>query len=313
MGMSRKRIIWLVAPLLLGFVAVGIYAARIWYVYNHDSGLKKQVVDEAYRRGKSVDITKLREHVYLLRGAGGNITALVGSDGILIVDSDHAWMADKVGAALRTLNDTPVRYVINTHHHGDHRGGNGYFRRRGAQIIAHANTAKHMAGSKSPPSTPDDMPTVTFEQRYRLTLNGEDIHLVHLPNAHTDGDVIVQFTKANVLATGDAFYFGSYPYLSVGTKGTIDGHLAGQQIILNLVDDDTMIVPGHGPLARRGNLVETTRRLAKVRDYIAWLKSNGVPLGLAPAFYPTHGWRADWRQQPITDRFFLSLVYKTLP
>lgn len=311
MGVSRNTTVWLVA--LFGLVAVGAYTAWIGYIYIFHSGLTKPVVDNAVRQGMTVDVSKVRQGVYLLRGAGGNITALVGDEGILIVDSGERWMADKIGAALKTLSDKPVRYVITTHSHGDHRGGNGYFRQRGAEIIAHANTAKNMVIDTYAPASPEDMPTVTFETEYQLALNGEDIRLSHLPNAHTDGDVIVRFTKENVLTTGDAFSFGSYPFLSVGGNGSIGGHLAGHQKILARVNDNTMIVPGHGPLARKVDLAETAQRLGRIRDYAAALKSAGVPVELAPVFYPTYAWRADWRKRPMTDMFFLGLVYKTLP
>lgn len=297
----------------LAGVLAGGWTAYMWYIYSYDSGHTKPAKDDAYKAAKAVKITPLRDGLYMLQGDGGNITALVGDEGILIVDSDEAWMAPKIDAALKTLSSLPVRYVINTHFHGDHRGGNGYFRKQGAEIIAHTKTAEHMKVDTYAPAEPEDMPTITFEQDYKLTFNGEDIRLHYLPNAHTDSDIIVQFQKANVLTAGDVFSFGSYPFISVGTQGSIGRHIEAQQDIMKLANEATLIVPGHGDLARLPDLAETNERLTVIRDYVATLKGLGISRSLARAFYPTYGWRSDWRDAYVTDKTFLGLVYNTLP
>ncbi len=206
-----------------------------------------------------------------------------------------------------------MRYVINTQFHGDHRGGNGYFARQGAAIIAHANTAVHMKVDTYAPAKPEDMPTITFDQGYRMDFNGQEIEVGYLPHAHTDSDVYVYFRTANVLAAGDVFSFGSYPFISTGTDGTIDDILSAQARLLELVDDATEIVPGHGDRARKTDLAETNERLTSIHNYVATLKSLGISRNLARGFYPTYAWRADWRNTYVTDKFFLSLVYNTLP
>lgn len=303
----------LVVLILLGGVLAGGWAAYMWYIYSHNSGLTKVAKGKAYKMTKTVKITPLRGGLYMLQGDGGNITALVGDDGILIVDSDEAWMAPKIAAALKTLSDQPVRYVINTHFHGDHRGGNGHFALQGAEIIAHANTLGNMLKDTYSRAEPADMPTLTFDTEYSLVFNGEEVRLLYLPNAHTDSDIIVLFKNANVVATGDVFSFGSYPFISTGTHGTIGRHIEAQQEIAALTDSETLIVPGHGDLARKPDLLETNERLASIRDYVVTLKGLGISRSLARGFYPTYAWRADWRNAYVTDKMFLALVYNTLP
>ena len=168
------------------------------------------------------------------------------------------------------------------------------------------------ADTYAPPG-PDDLPTITFEDEYRLTFAGEEVVVRYLPNAHTDSDVFVYFPKANVLAAGDVFSYGSFPFISTGTNGTIDAHLAGQREMMALADEDTMIVPGHGALTDKAGLAETNGRLGDIRGNVAWLKNLGVSRSAARAFYPTHPWRSDWRNAYVTDKFFLALVYNTLP
>ena len=314
--MAAGRKSWfrrLVVLALLGGVLAGGWTAYMWYIYSHNSGHTKPAKDESYKAAKEVKITPLRAGLYMLQGDGGNITALVSDEGILIVDSDEAWMAPKIDAALKTLSDQPVRYVINTHFHGDHRGGNGHFRRQGAEIIAHVETLINMKADTYAPAQPDDLPTVTFTDEYRLTFAGEDVLIRYLPNAHTNSDVFVYFQKANVLAAGDVFSFGSFPFISTGTGGTIDAHLAGQREMQTLADAQTLIVPGHGDLTDKAGLAETNGRLGDIRGNVAWLKNIGVSRSAARAFFPTHPWPDDWRNAYVTDKFFLTLVYNTLP
>jgi glyoxylase-like metal-dependent hydrolase (beta-lactamase superfamily II) len=314
MASARRKILHTVGIVaLLGVLLGGAWTAYIWHIYWNDSGLTKPVKDEAFRESRTVAVTPLRDGLYMLQGDGGNITALVGGEGILIVDSDEDWMAPKIDAALKTLSDQPVRYVINTHFHGDHRGGNGYFRRQGAEVIAHVKTLENMKADTYAPAKPEDLPTITFEDEYRLSFAGEDILIRHLPNAHTNSDVFIYFQQANVLAAGDVFSYGSFPFISTGTHGTIDAHLSGQQELLALVDKQTLIVPGHGALTDKAGLAETNGRLGDIRGNVAWLKKMGVSRSAARAFYPTYPWRADWRNAYVTDKFFLALVYNTLP
>ena len=314
MASARRTVLhWAGILALLGVLLGGAWTAYMWHIYWNDSGLTKPVKDEAFRAAKSVEITPLRGGLYMLQGDGGNITALVGDEGVLIVDSDEAWMAPKIDAALKTLSDQPVRYVINTHFHGDHRGGNGYFRRQGAEIIAHTNTLANMKADTYAPAAPEDLPTITFDEEYRLTFAGEEVLIRHLPNAHTNSDVFVYFPKANALAAGDVFSYGSFPFISTGTNGTIDAHLAGQQELLALANEQTQIVPGHGELTDKAGLAETNGRLGDIRGNVAWLKKMGVSRSAARAFYPTYPWPAEWRNAYVTDKFFLALVYNTLP
>lgn len=314
MAVSRKRLFWGIAVIGLAGVAIaGGWTAYMWHIYWNDAGRVKPVKDTAYREAKTVVITPLRDGLFLLQGDGGNVTALTGDDGILIVDSDEAWMAAKIHEALKTLSDQPVRYVINTHFHGDHRGGNGHFRRLGAEIVAHRQTLANMKADTESPAGPDDLPTITFEDEYTLSFNGQTVLIRHLPNAHTNGDVFVYFQEADVLSTGDMFSYRAFPFISTGTAGTIDGHLAAQQAILALANDGTIIVPGHGGVTDKAGLSDTNARLGDIRGYAAWLQMMGVDRNAARMLYPTYSWPDDWRNGPITDKFFLGLVYATLP
>ena len=309
----KKKLLALSAITAFGGLILAGYLGYIWYIYNYDSGLVKPVKDAAYKSAKSVDVEKLSDAVYVLRGDGGNVTALIGDDGILIVDTDERWMAPKIHAALMTLAEAKVAYVINTHSHGDHRGGNGYFRARGAEVIAHKNTAANIKVDTYDPATPDEYPTILIDDEYKLTFNDENITIRHLPNAHTNGDIYVRFEKANVIATGDAFSYAMFPYISAGTGGSIGGHLSAQGRLADEIDSQTAIVPGHGPTTNRDGLSETTSRIADIRNHVAILKAWGIQARHSKFFYPTYAWRSDWRGPYITDNYFTQLVYHTLP
>lgn len=311
MAAARKSILRSVIVLIaLAGVLAGGWTAYMWHIYWNDSGIAAPVKDEAFKANKTVTITPIRANIYMLQGDGGNITALVGDEGVLIVDSDNDWMAPRIDAALKTLSDKPVRFVINTHFHHDHRGGNAFFRKQGAEIIAHENTRENMVKENfAAEPEPEVLPTITFASEYRLSFGGEDILLRHLPNAHTDGDIYVFFPKANVLATGDMLIYGNFPFISDNTHGTIDGHLASQRAMLEFTDADTAIVPGHGMLTGREGLAETSERLTSIRDYVALLKSAGIPRWYMSFFHPTYAWRGGY----ITDQFFVTLVNATLP
>ena len=199
-------------------------------------------------------VIKVQGNVYMLQGAGGNIGVSVGDDGIVIVDDEFAPLAPKIKEALKAITDKPVKFVINTHYHGDHTGGNAVFGREGT-IVAHDNARKRLAsgttvhGNKIPPAPKGALPVVTFNDRATIHVNGEEVRLIHVPNAHTDGDAIVQFTGSNVIHMGDVFFNGTFPFIDRENGGSLRGTIKDVEAVLAMMEPDAKIIPGHGPLA----------------------------------------------------------------
>jgi len=218
-----------------------------------------------------VKATKVAGQVYVIEDvtkefSGGNIGVSAGPDGIVLVDDKFAPLAPKIEAALKTISDKPVRFVINTHYHGDHTNGNSAFGAK-STIIAHENTRKRMAtgrGAEDPPAPAVALPIITFEHRVAVHLNGEDIRAIHFPNGHTDTDVVIFFTKSNVVHMGDDFFNGIYPFIDSDGGGSAKGLIANIEKLLTEIPADAKIIPGHGPIA-------TTKEL---RDYLAMLQGT---------------------------------------
>ena len=219
-------------------------------------------------------VTKVAGTVYMLEGAGGNIGASVGDDGIVIVDDQYAPLAEKIQAALKGITDKPVRFIINTHYHGDHTGGNAYFQKQ-APIIAQDNVRKRMetggaAGNGSSvhmdvkPASKEALPIITFDHDVTVHLNGEDIRALFFPAGHTDGDSIIFFPKSNVVHMGDDFVTYGFPFIDVDSGGSIDGMIDGVEKVVAQVPPDVKIIPGHGPVSN----------LDDVRAYLTMLKAT---------------------------------------
>jgi len=206
-----------------------------------------------------VKAAKVAGSVYMLTGAGGNIGVSVGDDGIVIVDDQFAPLAPKIKEALHGITDKPIRFVLNTHYHGDHTGGNEIFGRE-APIIAQTNVRKRLqSGSKNlggttPPAPKDALPVVTFDDKVSVWANGEEIRAVHFPHGHTDGDSVIFFTKSNVVHMGDDFFNGMYPFIDVENGGSVKGMLAGVQTVLGTIPDDAKVIPGHGAQSDKAGL-----------------------------------------------------------
>ena len=208
-------------------------------------------------------VVKITDHVYMLQGAGGNIGVSVGDDGIVIIDDEFAPLAPKIKEAIKAITgkSMPVKFVINTHYHGDHTGGNEVFGRDGT-IIAHDNARKRLqSGSKTafgtvPPAAKGALPVVTFNDRASLHVNGEEIRLVHLPHGHTDGDAMVIFTKSNVVHLGDDYFLSSFPFIDLDNGGSLKGLIANLDKIYPTLDEGVKIIPGHGGLGDKPSLNE---------------------------------------------------------
>jgi glyoxylase-like metal-dependent hydrolase (beta-lactamase superfamily II) len=219
---------------------------------------------------------KVAEGIYLLTGAGGNIGASVGEDGIVIIDDQFAPLVPKIQAALKGITDKPVRFVLNTHYHGDHTGGNEPFTKSGSTIIAQENVRKRMAeGSevkrfgKTPPAPKDALPIITFNDRLTVHLNGEDIRAIHFPAGHTDGDSVIYFPRANVVHMGDDFVTYGFPFVDTENGGTVSGMIAGCEKVLATVPADAKFIPGHGPLSTADDLRKFIQTLKETRALVA--------------------------------------------
>jgi len=231
-----------------------------------------------------IKVTKVSGNIYMLEGAGGNIAASVGEDGIVIVDDQYAPLADKIAAALKGIGvtDKPVRFVINTHYHGDHTGGNLAFATGGSTVIAQDNVRKRLeTGGKAgnggsmtmdqKAAAKEALPIITFDQDVTVHLNGEDIRALHFPAGHTDGDAIVFFPKANVVHMGDDFVRYGYPFIDVTAGGSVQGMIAACEKVVAVLPADVKVIPGHGQLSN----------LEEVRDYITMLKGTSAAVQAA--------------------------------
>jgi len=220
--------------------------------------------------------------IYMLKGRGGNVGLTVGVDGTAIIDDQFADMAPKIRAAVAMLSEQPVEFVINTHLHGDHTGGNDSFGKAGAVIIAHENVRKRLGTPQVNPTTNtpieprarEALPVITFANSATLHFNDDDLEFTHLPNAHTETDIIVRFKKANVLHMGDCFT-GGFPFIDGNTGGTLDGLIRAHEAVLAAVDDNTKIIRGHGPLGNKAELQAYHDMLVVVRDRVAKLVKAG--------------------------------------
>jgi glyoxylase-like metal-dependent hydrolase (beta-lactamase superfamily II) len=213
--------------------------------------------------------------VHMLVGAGGNIGVSAGEDGILIVDDQYAPLAEKIANALATISESKTRYVINTHYHGDHTGSNAFFHEhKDATIFAHENVRVRLASGKD--ADPAALPVVTYEQGVKFHFNGETIHVFHLPGGHTDGDSVVWFEQPDVLHTGDLFFKDMFPYVDQGAGGSVTGYIASVQTILDKIDDDTSIIPGHGSLATKADYQRFLDMMKETYAYVQAKKATGM-------------------------------------
>ena len=210
-------------------------------------------------------VTKVAGNVYMLEGSGGNIGASVGEDGIVIVDDQFAPLAEKIKAALKGVTNKPVRFVINTHFHGDHTGGNAIFQ-KDAPVIAQDNVRKRLeaGGGDRKPAPKDALPIITFDHDVTVHLNGEDIHALHFASGHTDGDSIIFFPKSNVVHMGDDFVTYGFPFIDLKSGGSVEGMIAAVDDVVGKLPADVKVIPGHGPISN----------LDDVRKFSAMLKAT---------------------------------------
>jgi glyoxylase-like metal-dependent hydrolase (beta-lactamase superfamily II) len=276
----------------------------------------------AQRDFSKVEVTTVRvsDGVYMLMGAGGNLGVSVGEDGVFLVDDQFAPLTEKIKAAVAAISDRPIRFVLNTHWHGDHTGGNENMGEAGALIVAHENVRKRMSveqfieafGRKVPPSPEGALPVVTFTDAVTFHLNGDELHAFHVPPAHTDGDAIVHFRKANVLHMGDLYFNSLYPFIDVSSGGSVDGMIEAADRALALADKNTKIIPGHGELSDRQGLERFREMLTTVRDRIKKAISEGKSLDQIKASKPTAEFDEVWGKGFLNPDRFVEILYTDL-
>ena len=251
--------------------------------------------------------------IHMLQGMGGNLGLSVGEDGTFLIDDDFAPLADKVMAAVAEISDSPVDYLVNTHWHGDHTGGNAALHtHQNSRIIAHDNVRVRMAAPGPQQSPPEALPQLTYSENATLHYNGHTINLIHVSNAHTDGDTIIKFQEANIIHTGDCMFNGLYPFIDVGSGGGSAGYIDALKLIHNLADDDTQIIPGHGPLASKADVAGTIEFLSSARDKVKALVDQDMSLEAVLAADPLKEYHGKYAWGFINGERFTTILYGDL-
>lgn len=227
----------------------------------------------AFSQGEEINIEtiKLSDKVYMLTGQGGNIGVFIGDDGVFVIDDQYAHLTEKIQKAIKKLSEKPIIFLVNTHHHGDHTGGNENMTNLGATIIAHDNVRKRLSsnttreGKMLPVKA---LPVITFNDKLSLHINGEQVLVFHVENAHTDGDALLYFTESNVLHTGDNYFNGLYPYIDLNSGGSVNGYIDAVKRALIVIDDDTKIIPGHGKQSNKKEYLTFLKMLESLKTII---------------------------------------------
>lgn len=258
--------------------------------------------------------------VHMLESFGGNIGVLAGDEGVLLVDAEWPQLHDKVVAAVRKISHKPIRYLVNTHWHWDHVGGDGLFARQGAVIFSSEQTRAYIVDAQkqhNAPGTPyvvdpAAIPVVTVTSELTLHLAGQTVEIIHAPPAHTDGDLMVRFPDADIIQTGDTFFHGFYPDIDQPHGGTIDGMIAFYDTLYRMCGPHTKIIPGHGPIANRNDVREYQAMLREVRNRVAKAIAAGMTEKQLLAAHPLDGLDVKWGGNLIKQPYLLSIVYEEL-
>ncbi|HEX2723611.1 MAG TPA: MBL fold metallo-hydrolase [Gemmatimonadaceae bacterium] len=267
-----------------------------------------------------VKVTRVSGGVYMLEGAGGNIGLSVGSDDAFMVDDQLAPLTAKIKAAIATVTPRPVRFLLNTHWHPDHTGGNENMAGGGAIILAHENVRRRLSteqfiaalDAKIPASPRGALPVLTFPDSITLFLNDDSVRAVHVRRAHTDGDVLVYFQKANVVHMGDTFFNGGYPLVDLSSGGSIRGTIAAVDRALATTNAQTRFIPGHGPLGNRAELVTYRNVLKTIADRVARMVAQNRSLKEVLAAKPSAEYDASWGKAFVNPDQFVTAVYSSL-
>lgn len=263
---------------------------------------------------------KITDKVYMLKGSGGNIGLLTGGDGLLMIDDQFAPLSEKIAKAVNGIDAGPVRFLVNTHIHGDHTGGNENFKKMGVTLVAHDVVRQRMSketvnprtNQTVPPRDKSAWPEITFGERMNFHLNDEDIELYHFANGHTDGDVVIRFVKANVYHVGDLFNRGSFPYIDAGNGGDVVGLVSNFDKILALIDDDAKVIPGHGNLATKADVKAYRDMLVDINTQVSSALKKGKKVEDIPAMNITARYEGNFPTAFIKGKDFVLVVANAL-
>jgi cyclase len=322
---TRREMLLAAAGLTGGALAARFFPATIVHAATPGSPQQSSPADRvagmrAQFGGMPIQAQPLTDNITLLSGPGGNVVVLNGADGKLMGDTfvQPAWPHLK--DALDAIGKAPVKTAIDTHWHFDHSDNNASLRAAGATLVAHENTKKRMSETHTlavlnltfEPSPAGALPQQTFAQTHKITMNGETVSLVHIPPAHTDSDIYIHFEKGNILQTGDIFFNGMFPYIDDETGGSVSGMIAGATKLLAVADANTKIVPGHGALGNKADLMKYRDMLTTVRDRLQKLKSSGKSVQEAVAAKPLDDLDPVWGKGLFNSDTFIQIAYPAL-
>ncbi|WP_338852367.1 MBL fold metallo-hydrolase [Alteromonas macleodii] len=287
------------------------FSAHILAAFIAASPLFYSTINPANAQDRFADVevkaTAIKGSVHMLTGAGGNIGVSAGEDGVLIIDDQFAPLAEKIAAQLGELGSDKPKYVINTHYHGDHTGSNAFFHsHKGATILAHENVRVRLANDEK--IKPEALPTITYEDGIKIYFNGETLHVMHLAVGHTDGDSVVWFEQPNVMHTGDLFFNGRFPYIDQGAGGNVEGYMDSVKQLLAKIDDETVIIPGHGDISNKQEYSAFLAMISETFSYVKALKQDGKTLDEVKAMGLDDKW-ADWSWNFINEEKWITTLY----
>ncbi len=263
---------------------------------------------------------QVTENIYMLQGQGGNLGVSVGDDGVFLVDDQFAPLTEKIKAAISKISSQDIRFVINTHYHFDHVGGNENLGTAGAAIVAHKNVRQRMSTEQLitffnktiPPYPQKALPVITFSEDINFHLNDEDIHVVHVKDAHTDGDAVVFFRKANVVHTGDIYFAGIYPFIDTSSSGSIKGVIAAVHSVLKIINDQTRVIPGHGPLSNKKELARYVKMLETLESRVSSSIAQGKSLEEIQQMQPSKEFDQEWGDGFLPPHKFVQILFEDL-
>lgn len=267
----------------------------------------------------TVKAQPLRGGVYMISGVGGNIGLSTGPDAAFLVDDQYAPLTQKIIAAVKSVTDQPVKFVINTHWHGDHTGGNENFGKAGVLLVAHDNVRKRMSVEqfvgttrRTPAAPAAALPVVTFNDSVTFHINGDSLIAFHVPPAHTDGDVLIYFSKADVIHMGDTYFAGGYPFVDVMSGGNVNGVIGAADRALAMCTSNTIVIPGHGPTQTCDTLRTWRNMIATVRDRVRAEMQKGKTLDELKAAGLSAEFDAQWGRGFIQPPAFVEAIYRSL-